>query len=307
MKRFKNSTLACIRKIFHITPKKIQIPIKCDFTYDGINYIILPNDFLEVKVVPSVDKYSGDIVIPPYVEFRGRRMNVTKISRYAFFHCRNLTSINLGNVNQIGNRAFEGCINLKSINFNEVEFIGECAFKGCSSLTSIDFNSVKIIEKKAFWGCVNIDTLDLKNVFSIGDECFVGCKKLDSINFRNVEILGRSVFEDCISLTTLNLKEIESLMGEFVIDDSAKKGVFKNCINLQSVNLDNVQNINDCAFCGCPNITIIKTNRKEPPYITPNAFHRYAFLSTLYVPKGSKSLYQNHDVWNKFSIVESDD
>lgn len=306
MNSLKKNTLAYIKKIFHHR-KTSQEAVSYDFTNEGINYVIMSTENMEVKVVANANKYSGNIVIPTMVNFRGRMMNVTRVSRYAFFHCHNLKSVDLGGVKQIGNRAFEGCINLKHLNLKEVEVIGKHAFEGCSSLISIDFNKVKTIERKAFYGCTNIESLDFMNVKSIGDENFVGCKNLTSINFRNVTSLGNSVFEECSNLSSLYLRNIECLKGIYVLDEYSKKGVFKNCTNLQTVSLDNVQEIHDCAFFGCPNITVLRTRCSIPPYIEPKAFHSYVYLSTLYVPKGSLELYQKHDIWNKFIIEEYED
>ena len=303
MKNLKNFTLAYIKRIFHHR-KTSQDAVSYDFSVDGINYVIISTDSLEVKVVPNVNKYSGDIVIPYSVDFRGRQMKVTRISRYAFSHCKNLTSIDLGGVQIIGSRAFEGCTNLKSIDLKEIRVVSKHAFQGCTSLTSIDFGSVEVIERQAFYGCRNIKSLDFTNVVSIGDENFIGCTALTTIDFHNVKNLGKRVFEECTNLSSLTLNTIECLYGEYVLEEAYKKGVFKNCHGLQTVYLDYVKEIHDCAFWGCPNITEIKTKMKEPPIIEPRAFHSYVYLSTLYVPKGCKDSYLEHEVWGKFAIEE---
>ena len=73
--------------------------------------------------------YTGDIIIPPTVEYNGTTYNVTDIGDEAFLNCTGLISVTIP----------EG-----------VTYIGESAFKGCRSLTSITIpNSVTEIEEYA--------------------------------------------------------------------------------------------------------------------------------------------------------------
>jgi excisionase family DNA binding protein len=83
------------------------------FKLDGINYSL---DNSEITVEPTKTQYEGDIVIPSFIVFRGEKYEVTKISWYAFFRCKNLKSLVLPEtIKSIGNRVFEGCNNLESL------------------------------------------------------------------------------------------------------------------------------------------------------------------------------------------------
>lgn len=101
--------------------------------------------------------YSGNIVIPKFIEYSGKTYNVTSIGKEAFLNCSGLTSVTIpSSVTSIGSWAFRGCSGLSSITIpNSVTSINDCAFYGCSSLTSITIpNSVTSIGSSAFYGCI---------------------------------------------------------------------------------------------------------------------------------------------------------
>ena len=71
--------------------------------------------------------------------------NVIKISAYAFYNCKSLTSIVIGNnVTSIGEAAFYKCISLKSVTIPySVKSIGESAFYNCTNLKEIKYLGTK--------------------------------------------------------------------------------------------------------------------------------------------------------------------
>ena len=83
----------------------------------------------------------------------------------AFYGCKGLTSITLGNgVTSIGGSAFNGCTDLTSITIpDSVTSISGYAFYKCSGLTSITIpDSVTIIGNLAFWQCSNLTSITFK-------------------------------------------------------------------------------------------------------------------------------------------------
>ena len=153
--------------------------------------------------------------------------SVTEIGSSAFWHCRNLTNVNIPNDSQlvtIGNSAFGSCSSLTSINIPS-------SVTSCSALTSINIPS---------------------GVTEIGSNFFYACSSLTSVTFESgsqLTNIGRSAFQECSSLTNVTIPN-----GVTIINDST----FKNCSNLESVTIpDGVTTIGLYAFQGCSNLTSI--------------------------------------------------
>jgi hypothetical protein len=92
--------------------------------------------------------------------------SVTSIGYLAFYDCRNLDSVYIGdNVVTIGNSAFNNCSNLASVSFgNNLNTIGKQAFMHCSNLASVNFgNNLNTIGDFAFVNCTNLNTIICKS------------------------------------------------------------------------------------------------------------------------------------------------
>ena len=85
--------------------------------------------------------YSGDVVIPELVSYKGRDYTVTEIIPFAFYSCRNLTSVVIPNtVTTIGNHAFEMWFasDLTKVDIGSmVETIGLNAFYRCNKIQQV--------------------------------------------------------------------------------------------------------------------------------------------------------------------------
>ena len=125
---------------------------------------LIPGKGLEYSLNSDGQSYSvtgigtceyANIIIPSTYENKP----VTHISNYAFYWCKNLTSITIANsVMSIGDFAFSGCSKLTNIEIpNSVTSIGTWAFGQCDSLTSIEIpNSVTCIGDGAFRNCYKL-------------------------------------------------------------------------------------------------------------------------------------------------------
>ena len=92
------------------------------YTFKGVNYLL---GYVGVHNVTS-------LVLPN--DYNGESY---EIYNYAFYNCRSLTSVEIGDsVTSIGDRAFLGCTSLTSVVIpDSVTSIGNWAFSGCTSLT----------------------------------------------------------------------------------------------------------------------------------------------------------------------------
>lgn len=101
----------------------------------------------------SYNDYSGDVIIPGSIKYKGKNYRVTEIKANAFDFCPYLYSVIISNgVTTIGNYAFCDCIRLAYIELpNDIKTIGNNAFYGCRKLNTLSIpNSVTEIGECAF-------------------------------------------------------------------------------------------------------------------------------------------------------------
>ena len=185
---------------------------------DGLWYQITDTESHTVAVVwetePSdeISSYSNltEANIPSSITIDDISYSVTSIADYAFYHCKNLTSVTIPNtVTTIGEGAFDGCESIATITVpNSVTNIGEAAFAWCTGLTSVTIpNSVTSIGIEAFEYCSSLTSITIPNsVTSIGSHAFEGCSSLTSITIPNsVTSIGYYAFASCSALEYLSI------------------------------------------------------------------------------------------------------
>ena len=273
--------------------------------------------------------------------------SVTSIDESAFSDCSSLTSVTIGNsVTSIGSSTFSGCSGLKTLTIpNSVTSIGSDAFSGCSSLTSVTIpNSVTSIGDNAFNDCSGLKKVDISSleswckinfndrdsnplyyahnlylngslvtdlvipntVTSIGSLAFNGCSGLTSVTIPNsVTTIGEDAFRDCSGFTgSLNIPNSVTSIGS---------SAFNGCSGLTSVTIGNsVTNIGGYAFGECYSLMEIHSKIKQPgkgiTYGSSIFYKAPKGSILLFIPKGTKTLYNNTSPWNQFiNIVEEDD
>ena len=131
---------------------------------DGVTiFYNLSNDGKELTVIGHEvifqfgTGYSGDVVIPEEVTYKGVTRKVTGIDEHAFYCCDRLTSVTIPNsVKNIGTNAFFNCCSLTSVKIpNSISRIEDYTFARCIALTSVTIpNSVITIGIGAFEGCI---------------------------------------------------------------------------------------------------------------------------------------------------------
>ena len=251
---------------------------------------------------------------------------MTEIGGYVFLDCTSLVSVTIPNsVTRIGGGAFCGCTSLTSITIpNSVTGIGGSAFCGCTSLTSITIpNSVTGIDERAFSECTSLATVALsENLTKIAWHTFQGCSQLTSISipahvtdiewsaFSKCENLEKLIFEDSdqplkISIYVYNEKashlhptylylgrEIKDKY-EFMFPDKVETLVFGKTYRSREH----------------PTSATIKTviSKIEKPHEIDRFLNSTYANATLYVPKGTKALYESTDGWKLFFNIQEGD
>jgi hypothetical protein len=298
-----------------------------DFVSNGMAYTITSKTSpFTVEVAQGVS-YSGNIIIPSSVIHNDTIFSVTGIGSYAFERTQIQTVVIPKTVKTIGKAAFQissiqsvvipdSVTVISSYLFNEcswlssitipksVRTIEEEVFVDCISLYSVTIPStVKSIGYGVFSGCYGLSSITIPNsVTSLGYFAFYGCNGLKSVTISDsISSLENSVFESCIHLTSVTIPKSVKHIGY---------GAFAYCSALSTVTLpDSVLTIDDMAFVLCTGLTSFYANPVTPVDLSNSSYSFHGSSTStcvLHVPKGSKTAYQNADVWKNFSTIIED-
>lgn len=267
-------------------------------------------------------KYSGDIVIPEFVEYDGLKCSVIAIGDQAFDGCSDLTSVTIPkSVTNIGIYAFRSCESLKSVHIsdlaawcnidfgnnplvyahhlflNDVEIkelnipnsanaIKASAFSGCSGLTSVNIPvSVMSIGEYAFKDCSGLTSINIpNNLTTINKYVFSGCSSLTSIIIPNtVTQISDYAFQGCSGLTSLSIPSSVTSLG---------MSTFSGCSSLKSIIIPNsLTTIPHSCFWGCSSLSSINIPNSVTD-IKTYAFRKCENMTTVTIPKSVKYLHE---------------
>ena len=270
----------------------------------------------KVKEFPQYCFYSCDFEtfdVPASVETIGTE---------TFSQCSYLLQINFaqeGNLESIGNSAFKGT-QLESVTIPaKLKNIWDYAFSDITTLTSVTFSensaldkistgafartSITSVQIPASVRTINVvafSTNTLRTVtFGEGSKLesidgFEDCTRLREIRLpEGLKTIGGRAFRGCTNLRTVYLPASLQEMGQYYHSESDNEFAFKNCESLSAVYSfsENPITFNERVFWCRNSIT-----------------KQFEFTNaTLYVPRGTKSLYEERNAWNKFkNIVEFD-
>lgn len=192
--------------------------------------------------------------------------SVTEIPDFAFYECRNIKSVRIGNgVTKIGSNAFYGCERLASAEINgKVESMGELAFADCTALKNLSIGKAETIGEYAFLCCGSLEEVTVpSSVKRIEEGAFLDCEGITRVNLNDgLEYIGECAFSGCISLTEFNMPSSVKEVGSGVImfgGNYGFGGVVDSFNQVGKIVLsDNLTEIPDFAFsyCGITAITI---------------------------------------------------
>lgn len=277
-----------------IIPETIKRIEESAFSGSGIENLVIPYGITTIRrYLCSGCRNLVKVVLPETVEI---------IEEDAFQSCESLLEAKLPeSLKSIGTWAFLWCYKLEKIIIpNQVNQMGESVFVGCESAKKLVIgHSIKSL-RATFEGCKSLISANIpNNVNSITNDLFHRCSRMDSITIENGESVIRfegssydGTPEPFIKYLYLG-RGIEGLGNSPFETDSIKVLVFGKTY-------DSPKNI-----CSKPNsLTKVYSNITSPSPI--DNFTNNAYVNaTLYVPKGTKPVYEQTDGWKQFlNIVE---
>ena len=222
----------------------------------------------------------------------------------AFDGCENVAFVLNDGLEYIGISAFDQCQSIKGIlKFPKtIKCIGYGSFSGCEGIKEIILpDSITVLYSSTFYECKNLEKVTFgNNLLSIKNTVFYGCTTLKKIEIPNrVKYLDVRAFADCYALMSV------------VIGDSVKKigsMAFAYCSNLKRIVIGkSVELIGIDAFSFNDSLQEIYCKAVNPPFITTSNFNRTQKNIPVYVPCGSKTLYEADTLWGKFTnFIEVD-
>lgn len=243
------------------------------FEVGGILYNVTSTTDLTVSVTNNhrSNYYRGDVKIPETVKYNGKEFTVTGISFGTFVDCSGLKSVSIPKtIRRIDEQVFNNTMALTKITVAE------------DNPYFCDVNGVlfdKDVTTLYYYPNAKGSSYTLPSTTKvIRDECgFITCWNLSSLTLNEgLEQIGKSCFY-YIKLKSLSLPSTLTYIG-------------------------------DGAFFRTTTIKTLYCKSETPCSLGRDVFDDEMYLfTTLYVPKGSKSLYQSADGWKNFSSIEEYD
>lgn len=223
--------------------------------------------------------------------------------------------------NQIPGTAFfdwqnnKGKTSLNSIVFpTTLTSIDYMAFTSCSSLKAVNFPPALLsIYNAAFSQCINLSDIYIPSTIrNIWPKAFIGCNgpfnvDINNLYYSSIDGILFSKNKTTLLQCPINLKSYDIPSSVNLIENSS----FYNCIYLTSVTIPaSVTSIGENAFWNCSGLNTIYSLSIKP-VILKSSYHFTGMNKStckLFVPVGSKQLYQTALYWKDFTnIVEIPD
>lgn len=282
-----------------------------------LTYQVLSNAKKTCELIGSPLDIAGRLTIPA----KANGFSVLSIGANAFYGSgneRDLTAVSLP----------EGLVTIGeyALGYNEnlvlgalpstLETIGAWAFTYCKNTALHIPASVKNIGRSAFCGWDNLTTITVDAANTVytapaGSNAIVeratktlvqGCPV--TIIPADVECIGEYAFNSLQSLKSIDIPASVTSIGYHAFNNTGLTS-----ITLQAT----VRSIDRFAFRYCDHLATIYSNNPTPFAITDDVFDWRAELegpfktATLYVPRGTKALYQATDGWRNFENIEESD
>ena len=262
-----------------------------------------PSTLRTLKVIGKLTNKDWNFVMSSLSElevFDISETDVKTIPESAFQNKYNLTTVHLpSTVVTIGNSAFGWCYQLTTVDGCEnVQEIGSDAFSQCNKLKDFPFgNKIKKIESYAFNNCSSLP------------ETLVMPASLNTLGWGGI-FNGSSIHHFDLSQCTLTGSIAENTFGECTSLVLPENGdYYLSCNALKNAHLSELRLPAVVSGLNCDNTlpTLLErlyVSRTEPIYVSNESLRNIDFdNSTLYVPVGSTSKYEEASGWSNFSNI----
>lgn len=321
-----------------------------NFEVDGICYEILDDISNIVKVTYKGNdykayehEYSGAIVIPEELTYKGKKYKVTEIGDYAFCGCGKITSISIPeSVWCVGIGAFSGCDGLNEIHINNLSAWCEMSFYDVTD--DVGESPLNYADRLYLNGELITDLVVPNDVIEIGAHSFEGYKNLRSVVFhKGISAIHKSAFLNCGNLTDVTFADEVEYIGPYTfagtpwyenkpdgevyignllykykgempsntsitIKDGTEticESAFDYCEGLTSITLpSSLKDIQNYAFYQCKNLKEIYCKALTPPSIN-SFYNNFHNDAVIYVPRGTREAYREDSRLFE-NVVEAD-
>ena len=289
------------------------------FFYGGLTQIVIPKTITKIGIEPFFACPIETITVDSENAYYDSRENCHALIETATNRLIVGTADAFipNTVTSIGGGAFYGGSNRNRASLeipSSVVNIGRCILRGNTVMTSLHIPaSVKTIDQEAFNGVENLSTITVDP----------GNANYDSRNDCNaiIETATNTLIRGSIAATIpdgvekiSNHAYYENNLTSVVIPNSVREIGYQSfafCYKLKNIEIPNsVTSIGSSAFSYSPNVEVIKVHIRQPFTISDRCFTGFSSYAvkenaTLYVPFGTKSLYEQTDGWKDFkNIVE---
>ena len=234
-----------------------------------------------------------------------------------FQECLNLRKVTFAKgTTRIPDRIFFGCTALRTIIIpDEVTEIGSGAFAGCESLSTLHLPaSLEVINDRMFRGCPLRELEIPVSVKEVGEDAL-----LATLLTKLTVAKGNNTFDsrdNCNAIIrTADNTMVAATNGTFIPEsvDTIAGHAFVELEGIRSVTLPkNLKRVKTEAFMNVDYLTVVTSYIENPAgVLEENAFASWSEEdgpynnATLYVPAGTKDLYQSDNEWGRFiHIVE---
>lgn len=227
---------------------------------------------------------AGRVVIPPYVDYNGRRYAVTSIAN-AFGSDRYNTVLTdivaPATLTTIGGSAIYNCTALKSVYFPGVTSTGSYALGG-SSVEDVQMPKLQTTANNAFYNCTALKKISLPSLVSVGTYAFGGTP-LEEVSMPKRTGFAMSEFYNCGSLKKVYSPAITNLPYT----------VFESCGSLEVIDFGN-------ELTTVPTLASTTFNNARPCIIVvPDALYNDWIAALYWTTLPSRGFrFVKHSDWN---------